>query len=787
MAGDDVQTHYRACNLCEALCGIEIRHRGDEIISIRGDADDPFSRGHVCPKAVALQDVQNDPDRLRQPVRRTIDGWQPVSWEAAFAEIVAGLRRVQREHGANAVGFYAGNPTVHSHGSTLMLPGFIHALRTRNRFSATSADQLPHMLACLQMFGNQALLPIPDLDHTDFFLCIGANPMASNGSVMTAGDMPGRLKAIRRRKGKIVVVDPRRTETADIADAHHFIRPGTDAMLLAAMVHVLFAERKIRFGRVGDYVEGIETLQKWVRPFTPESVAEHCGIEAEKIRSLAMEFAAAKSAAAYCRVGTTTSAFGGASAWLVYALNIVTGNLDRRGGIMFPKPAIDLAGLAALAGRTGHLGAWKSRVSGLPEFGGELPVAVMAEEMLTPGEGQIRALVTHAGNPVLSTPNGRQLDEALSKLDFMVSIDIYINETTRHAHIILPPTGPFEHAQFDPVFHALAVRNTIRWADPLLAKPEGALHDWEILLELITRLDSTDLRSTVKAKMTRALVRALGDEGIVDLLIRLGPYGSRVNLADKLDDVLLNNGLAGPLYARVRKQLVSRLMDRPRVREWLAATPYGTEKKPDGGLTLEKVKAYPHGLDIGALEPALPERLSTPDKTIALAPAIYADDMRRLTAQLGQKPADGLLMIGRRHVRSNNSWLHNSHRLVKGKTRCTVLLHPQDAVTRAVTDGMEVEVASRTGSIRLPAEITDAIMPGVVSVPHGFGHDRDGVELSVARATAAGVSMNDITDEKLFDAVSGTAILNGVPVTLGVPGGSAASKVRRRAATRQES
>lgn len=785
MAGDDIQTHYRACNLCEALCGIEIRHRGEEIIAIRGDADDPFSRGHVCPKAVALQDVQNDPDRLRQPVRRTIDGWQPVSWEAAFEEIVANLRRVQREHGANAVGFYVGNPTVHSHGSALMLPGLIRALRTRNRFSATSVDQLPHMLACLQMFGNQALFPIPDLDHTDFFLCIGANPMASNGSLMTAGDMPGRLKAIRKRKGRIVVVDPRRTETAGIADAHHFIRPGTDAMLLAAMIHVLFAERKIRLGRLEDHVDGMETLQKWVRPFSPGAVALHCGIDAAAIRDLALAFSAAKSAAAYCRVGTTTSAFSGVSAWLVYALNIVTGNLDRRGGVMFPKPAIDLAGLAVLSGRAGHLGAWKSRVSGLPEFGGELPAAVMAEEMLTPGDGQIRALVTHAGNPVLSTPNGRQLDRALSQLDFMVSIDIYINETTRHAHLILPPTGTLEHAQFDPVFHALAVRNTIRWAEPLLEKPEDALHDWEILLELTTRLDSTDLRSTVKAKMTRALVRALGDEGIVDLLIRLGPYGSRVNLADKLDDVLLNNGFAGPLYARIRRQLVHRLLDRPRVREWLAATPYGTEKKPEGGLTLEKVKAHPHGLDIGAMEPALPERLSTPDKIIALAPALYADDMRRLADTLVQPATTGLLLIGRRHVRSNNSWLHNSHRLVKGKTRCTLMLHPQDAGALGVVDGAEVEVSSRTGSIRLPAEVTDAIMPGVVSMPHGYGHDRDGVQLSVARETSPGVSMNDITDERLFDAVSGTAIVNGVPVTVRLPGGAEMPKVRRRAAARQ--
>lgn len=770
MTGEDTRAHYRACNLCEALCGLEILHRGDEIVAIRGDKADSFSRGHVCPKAVALQDLHADPDRLRQPVRRTVDGWEPISWEEAFTEVVARLRDIQRRHGRNAIGFYAGNPTAHNHGALLMLPGFVRALRTRNRFSATSVDQLPHMLACMTMFGNQALFPIPDLDRTDYFLCIGANPLASNGSIMTAGDLPGRLKAIGKRKGRIVVIDPRRTETAAIADRHYFVRPGTDALLVAALINTLFAERKVRLGRIDAFVDGVETLQKWVRPFTPEAVAPHCGIAAEDIRALALEFAAAKSGAAYCRVGTTTSEHSALSAWLVYALNVVTGNLDRPGGLMFPKPAVDITGLAVLSGQTGHFGVWHSRVRGLPEFGGELPAVVMAEEMLTPGDGQIRAMVTHAGNPVLSTPNGRQLDEALAQLDFMVSIDIYINETTRHAHIILPPTGHLEHAQFDPVFHAVQVRNTVRWADPLFPKPDGALHDWEILLELTTRLESRDLPSTLAAKATRAVVRALGDEGIVDLLIRLGPYGNRVGLVDRLDDLLLGNGFAGPMYARLRRQVIDRLLGSARARDLLAVSPYGTEKKPEGGLTLAKVKAHPHGLDIGALEPALPERLATPQKTVDLAPALYADDMAALARALSSPPADGLLLIGRRHVRSNNSWMHNSHRLVKGKSRFTAMIHPDDAQRLGIADGVEVEVSSRVGSIRVPAEVTDTVMPGVVSVPHGFGHGRDGVQLQVARELAAGASVNDIVDERRYDRLTGMAILNGVPVTVALPG-----------------
>lgn len=771
MSADEIRIHHRACNLCEALCGIEVHTRGDEIVAIRGDKNDPLSRGHICPKAVALQDLQNDPDRLRHPVRRTADGWEQISWEEAFAVVIDNLQRIQRQHGRNAVGCYVGNPTVHNHGAMFGLAPFMEALHTRNRFSATSVDQLPHMLAAMEMFGNQVLLPIPDIDRTDFFLCIGANPLASNGSIMTAPDIGNRFKAMQKRKGKLVVIDPRRTETAEIADEHIFVRPGTDAMLVASLINVLFAARKIKLGRVDEFTDGIETLHKRVRPFTPDAVAPHCGVPAEKIRELALSFAAARGAVAYCRVGTCTSAFSSLSAWLVYALNVVTGNMDRPGGAMFPKPAVDIVALAVLGKQTGHFNLWQSRVRGLPEFGGEFPAVTMAEEIMTPGEGQIRALVTHAGNPVLSTPNGAQLDVALEQLEFMVSIDIYINETTRHANIILPPTGVLEHAQFDPIFHAVAIRNTVRFAPALYPKPEGALHDWEILLELTTRLLSRDFASTLVAKAVRKVVYALGDEGIIDLLLRAGPYGNRLEIADRLDEILLGNGFSGPLYTRVRRQAIGWLLELPMMRELLASSPYGTEKKPEGGLTLAKVKAHPSGIDIGPLEPALPERLATPQKTINLAPAVYAAEMDRLAAALKQ-PVDSnaLLMIGRRHVRSNNSWLHNSYRLVKGKNRCTLMINPEDAAARGIEDGAEVEVATRVGHVVLPAEVTDALMPGVVSMPHGFGHKRKGVELSVASEVAPGVSMNDITDELLHDGLTGVAIINGVPVTVRVPG-----------------
>ncbi len=764
-----IEKHYRACNLCEALCGIEVQHRGGEILSIRGDKNDPLSRGHICPKAVALQDIQNDPDRLRYPVRRTADGWQQISWEEAFEEVVDNLRRIRRQHGRHAVGFYAGNPTAHNHGAQLSLPAFIQALDTRSRFSATSVDQLPHMLAALEMFGNQVLFPIPDIDRTDFFLCIGANPLASNGSLMTVPDVARRFKDMQKRKGKLIVIDPRRTETAEVADEHLFIRPGTDAMLVASMINVLFAARKVKLGRLEVFTDGIDSLRKQVSAFTPEAVAAHCGIAAEKIREIALAFAAAKGAAAYCRVGSCTSAYGSLSTWLVYALNVVTGNLDRPGGVMFPKPAVDLAALAVLGKHTGHFNIWQSRVSGLPEFGGELPAVVMAEEILTPGEGQIRALVTHAGNPVLSTPNGAQLDKALPTLEFMVSIDIYINETTRHANIILPPTGVFEHAQFDPIFHLVAIRNTIRFAPALLPKPEGTLHDWEILLELTTRLHSKDWRSMMAMRAVRKIVYALGDDGIVDLMLRAGPYGNRVEVVDRLDDVLLSNGFSGPLYTKVRKQAIDWLLSRPMFREWLSSSPYGTEKKPEGGLTLAKVLAKPSGIDIGPLTPALPDRLATPEKTINLSPAVYADEMARMTAALSRPMAKDLLLIGRRHVRSNNSWMHNSYRLVKGKNRCTLMIHPDDAAARGIADGVDVSVSTRVGRVQLPAEVTDDIMPGVVSMPHGFGHKRNGVQLSVASEMSPGVSINDVTDEKLHDRLTGMAIVNGVPVTVELP------------------
>jgi anaerobic selenocysteine-containing dehydrogenase len=710
------------------MCGVVIEHEEGKVLSIRGDKNDPLSRGHVCPKVMGLQDLHEDPDRLRHPVKRVGSEWVQISWEEAFATIEENVKRVRREHGGDAIGVYVGNPTVHTP-ALLLIPPFIHALGARQRFSATSVDQLPSMLASLQMFGHQLLFPVPDLDRTDFFLIVGGNPAASNGSLMTAGDPMGRIKAIRERGGRVVLIDPRRTETADKVDEHLFIKPGTDFYFLAALVNVMFADDHIRLRHLGGMVEGLVQLRDALAEFTPEAVADVTGIAATKIRELARDFAVANRAACYGRIGACVQEFGGLSTWLLHAINVITGNLDREGGMMFSNPPFDAVGL----GPRGNYGKQRSRVRGLPSFGGELPASVLAEEILTPGDGQIRLLATHAGNPVLSTPNGKQMDEALASLDFMFSIDIYINETTRHAHIILPPTSALERSHMDIGLAAVSIRNFAKWSPPLFEKPEGSKHDWEILLELSNRLgDSGRLGRYVRQGVQGAIER-LGLDAGLDLLMRFGPYGSHAKLAKK------------------HSSAVDRVM---------------TVLRPDrDGLSLKKLQENPHGIDLGALRPVLPAALATRGKKIHLAPQIYLDDIGRARARLARRHPHDMQVIGRRHVRSNNSWMHNSHRLVKGKGRCTAMLHPDDARRLDIIDGQHVTVSSRVGSIELPAKVTEAVMPGVVSVPHGWGHAREGVRLETARKVA-GVSLNDITDELFIDALTGMPVLNGVPVVV---------------------
>jgi anaerobic selenocysteine-containing dehydrogenase len=771
---DKASVHYRNCNLCEAICGIEITvqdsltepsnektaQRSEHSITqletrnsklqirnwldIRGDKDDPFSRGYICPKAVALQDLHYDKDRLKYPVRRTPHGWQRLGWDEAFDEVTQNLKRIHAKYGRNSIATYLGNPTVHNYGALLFAPGFIRSLHTRNRFSATSVDQLAHHLSAYLMFGHQLLLPVPDLDRTNFFLILGANPAVSNGSMMTAPGMSRRLQEIRRRGGKVILIDPRFTETARLADRHLFIKPGTDVLLLLALLHVVFDEGLTAVGPLAPFTNGVDIIGNLVAEFPPDKVASITGIDSDQIRHLAREFASAESAVCYGRIGVSTQEFGGVCQWLINVLNTVTGNLDSPGGAMFTLPAFDpLSAPESLAPR-GSFARWHSRVRKLPEFSGELPVVTLAEEIFTEGPGQIKALVTSAGNPVLSTPNGRQLDRALAGLEFMVAIDFYITESTRHAHIILPPSSSLEHEHYDVAFHLLAVRNTTKFSPALFQPDAEARHDWEILVELQTRMEHEGLFGNLLGRVKRNVIkRFFGPERILDLGLRFGPYGGKLN-------------------------------------------PFSQ------GLTLRKLKQAVHGIDLGPLRSCLPRRLRTADKRIELAPDVLLQDVNRVKAKLldwdldwdrgrparqpssPSSPSSGrashdsngeLLLIGRRQLRSNNSWMHNSQRLVRGKPQCTILMHPIDAAQRDLRPGQDVSVRSRVGSVVVPIEISEEMMPGVVSIPHGWGHDRLGIQLEVAQQHA-GESINDVTDDLTIDALCGTAAFNGTWVAV---------------------
>ncbi|MFP2958641.1 molybdopterin-dependent oxidoreductase [Myxococcus sp. 1LA] len=668
-----------------------------------------------------MEDLHQDPDRLRNPMRRTASGWEPVSWDDALDETARRLHDIQRGHGRDAVGSYLGNPNVHNLGNMLFGPELLRTLRSRNRFSATSVDQLPHQFAAYLMFGHQLMVPIPDIDHTSYMLVLGANPLASNGSLMTAPDIRARLRAIQQRGGRIVVMDPRRTETAAIADAHVFIRPGTDALALLAMLHVALVEHAPRLGPLDAFTDGLGTVCALARDFSPEQVAPHTGVPAHTLRRIARDFLSARAAVCYGRMGLSTQAFGALCQWLINVLNVVSGNLDRRGGAMFTLPAFDVVGgPRALAVGRGSFGRWKSRVRGLPEFAGELPSAAMAEEMDTPGPGRVRALVTVAGNPVLSTPNGARLEQALAGLDFMVSIDPYLNETTRHAHLILPPVSPLERSHYDVAFHALAVRNTAKYSPALFQPGPAGRQDWQILLALQHRLLTLRRgRPSVRATLKYQALSRLGPERVLDLGLRLGPYGARFHPAKQ-------------------------------------------------GLSLAKLRQAPHGIDLGPLQPCLPQRLQTKDRRIHLAPELLVADVRRLreafSRDAASTPGSGeLLLIGRRHLRDNNSWMHNVPGLLKGKPRCTLMMHPEDAARRELADGMEATVTSRVGTVTVPIHVTDEVMPGVVSLPHGYGHGRQGTRLAVATAHA-GASHNDLTDEQTVDALCGNAAFSGTPV-----------------------
>ncbi len=731
------RTAFRTCPFCEATCGLEVTVRDDEVLKVRGDAQDVFSHGFLCPKGVALKDLHEDPDRLRTPMVRGADGeLRPASWEEAFGVIGERLAPLVEAHGRDAVAVYIGNPAAHGLAALLYGRVLIKALGTRSLFSASTVDQRPKEISSGLLFGAPLSVPIPDVDRTQHLLMLGANPLASNGSLLTAPDMRGRLKALRARGGKLVVVDPRRSRTAEVADEHVPIRPGTDAHLLFALVHVLFEEGLTAPGRLAELTDGIEAVEELAQPFTPEAAARVCGVDPDTIRRMARELAAAQSAAVYGRIGTTTQEFGTLASWLIDVLNVLTGNLDRPGGAMFTRAA---AGQRNSSGAPGQgrglrLGRWHSRVRGLPESLGELPVAVLAEEIEAPGEGQIRALITLAGNPARSTPNSGRFERALDGLELCVAIDIYVNETTRHADVILPAPSPLERSHYDLALYQLAVRNVANFSPPVLPPDPGVPDEWVTLLRLAGVAAGQGLLEDVEPL----------DRMVAGELVRREAADPHSPLHGRDVDELL---------AEVEpRRGPERLLDL-----LLRAGPYD--------LTLADLEAAPHGIDLGPLEPRLPDVLRTPSGRIELAPAPIVADVGRLRAALSRPVDGGIVLVGRRQLRSNNSWMHNLELLVSGPERCTLHVHPDDAARLGLEDGAPARVENRAGSLEAPVEVTDAVMPGVVSLPHGWGHDAPGSRLGVAGAHA-GVNANLLADEALVDALSGNAVLNGIPVAV---------------------
>ncbi|MBB5213178.1 molybdopterin-dependent oxidoreductase [Microbulbifer hydrolyticus] len=709
-----VKTHYRSCTLCEAMCGIEIQYRGSKIIAISGDDKDQHSWGHICPKGYSLQDLHNDPDRLKKPLRKVDGQWLEVSWDEALDYAAEGLARVQKNYGDDAVAGYWGNPTSHNLGLLMASNKLRKALNTRNIFTAASLDQMPHQLCSHLMFGHAQAFTIPDIDHTDYMLMLGANPAASNGSLMSGGDILKRLEGIHKRGGKLVLIDPRRNETAMYAQEHHFIRPTTDAFFLIGLIQHVISNELYKPGRLQGMMDHWGELLDTFNLFPMSEISQITGIPESEIERIAEEYAAADKAICYGRMGISAQAFGALNHYLINVLNIITGNLDSRGGMMFTKPAVDSG---VKPSQAGSFATYHSRVRGLPEFNRELPATTMAEEMTTPGEGQVRGFICIAGNPGLSTPNGRLMEQGLSGLDFMVSLDFYLNETSRHADIILPPTGPLEHEQYDLVFNLLSVHNVAKFSEPLFPHEEGTRSDWDIMNGLIRRITRIKTGETSKQPLPLTTV--------LDYALRSGPY------AESFDEY---NGQEVTHH--------------------------------DEGLTLEKLKEYPHGLNLGPLQPCLPEFLFTEDRKIHMMPAPFISDLERLkeyAASLHEKPE--LKLIGRRDLRTNNSWMHNSKRLVKGKDRCGLYIHPMDAEALKLENGSKAKVRSRVGQLNVVVEITDSIMPGSVCLPHGWGHDLDGVQLRVAK-TNPGINKNDLTDDHLVDEVSGNAALNGVPVVV---------------------
>ncbi|MFY9587412.1 MAG: molybdopterin-dependent oxidoreductase [Actinomycetota bacterium] len=741
----ETRTVIRTCPLCEATCGLELTLEGRELVKVRGDKNDVFSHGYICPKAIALVDLERDPDIIRMPLIRENGGHREASWEEAFELIDARLRPIIAEHGADAVAVYLGNPNVHNMAGLFYNRVLLLSLGTANLYTATSVDQMPKQVSAAYMFGGGLTIPIPDVDRTDHMMILGANPLASNGSLFTAPDLPGRLRDLRKSGGKLVVIDPRRSQTAEAADEHHFIVPGTDAHLLFGIVHTLFADNLVSLGALADHTDGVEAVRSLAEAFSPEAVAPVCGIAPDEIQRMARELAAAPRAVVYGRIGTCTQEFGTLASWLVDVVNVLTGNLDREGGAMFTTPAAGGSNTSGAPGkgRGAQFGRRRSRTHDFPEHFGEFPVAHLADEILTEGAGQVRALITVAGNPAASTPDTGRLARALGELDFMVAVDIYLNQTTRHADVILPGQSTLTRGHYDTAFYSLSCRNIANYSPPSLPLADGEMNEWEVLLRLAAIAGGQGAHVDVEA-LDEMVARQLLDRGLKN----------PISPAKGADEAKAWDSVAdrrGP----------ERLLD-----ILLRTGPFGDGfgAKADG-LTLTTLENNPHGVDLGPLQSRIPEVLRTPSGKIELAPQPIVDDVDRLRTSLTRQRNGGFVLVGRRHLRTNNSWMLNLPTLRGGSTKCTVQINLEDAERLGIQDGKLVRVSSTAGSIDVPAEVCDSVMRGVVSIPHGWGLFGDGVRAGVA-ADDPGMNSNTLAPSDLIDPLSGNAVLNGIPVSV---------------------
>jgi anaerobic selenocysteine-containing dehydrogenase len=717
---------------------LELTHDGHgNVTRVRGDVEDPYSRGYLCPKGASLGLIDSDPGRLQSPLVRLHGELRPVSWDDAFAEVERLIRPMVRRHGCDSLGLYTGNPIGHDFAMSLYLPVLQRAMKSKQQYSASTLDSTPHTVVAALMFGHQSTVAVPDIDRTDLFLIVGGNPMVSNGSIGAAPDYPARLRALRERGGRLVVIDPVRTETAALADEHILIRPGTDAFLLLAMVRELLAMDPRRDERLAGRTLGREILVHALEPFTPDSVTGRCGVPASTIRRLAHQLVSARTASVYGRLGTTLNRFGTFTSWAMTLLNILSGHLDRPGGMMFAESA---AGSPTTRSQRRpeplRLGRYFSTVRRAPEVFGEFPAACLAEEILNPAPERLRGLIVVAGNPARSVPNTSAVEAALQELDALVCVDAYVNETSRFAHVVLPAPAPLTRSHFDLMLSNYTVRNVANYSPPLRPVPRNAMAEWRILVRLAQAVDpeGDTSEAEINRRAQQRLVKAVSAQlGIAEAEIEAslsGPPGP-----DALLDLRVRSGPFGDHFGH-----------RP------------------GGLTLARLAGNLHTTDLGPLRPRLDEVIRTASGRIELAPPMILNHIPRLVAALSETDPP-LLLIGRRTVRSKNSWLHNIRTLVSGRDRCTLKIHPADAERHGVQTGEMAVVRSAAGSVEVVAEVDDAMAPGVCSLPHGWGHDVSDANRLIARQHP-GVNSNQLAEDAELDPIAGTPVLNGISVVV---------------------